>query len=178
MKADVTPIVQIGQKAGAVLTHVSDPVPLKDISTNKIKNILKEMSRVLALEEDGVALAAPQIGAPIRIFIVKGSVLAKPHEDPLTIPDAIFINPVITKRSRETEWMDEGCLSVKNYYGKTRRSLKATVRAYNEHGKLVVRGAAGLLAQIFQHETDHLNGILFIDHATDVVEVKPKKKRT
>jgi peptide deformylase len=178
MKSDVTPIVQIGEKSGAVLKHVADAVPLKDISTHKIKRILKDMSATLALEEDGVALAAPQIGESLRIFIVKGSILAKPHEDPLTIPDAVFINPVITKRSRETEWMDEGCLSVKNYYGKTKRSLKTTVRAYNEHGKLVVRGAAGLLAQIFQHETDHLNGILFIDHATDVVEVKPKKKRT
>jgi peptide deformylase len=177
MQSEAKPIVQLGDKGGAVLKRVSDPVPLKDISTNKIKRILKEMSATLALEEDGVALAAPQIGESLRIFIVKGSVLAKPGDDPLTIPDAIFINPVITKRSRDVEWMDEGCLSVKNFYGKTKRSLKATVRAYNEHGKLIVRGAAGLLAQIFQHETDHLNGVLFIDHADDVVEVRPKKKR-
>ena len=65
--------------------------------------------------------------------------------------------------------MDEGCLSVKTHYGKTKRHERATVRAYDEHGNFFERGAGGILAQAFQHEIDHLNGMLFIDHATDLV---------
>ena len=76
----------------------------------------------------------------------------------------------LTDLSREKEWMPEGCLSVRPLYGKTFRSVKATVVAYDENGKKFTRGASGLLAQIFQHETDHLKGILFIDHAKDVKE--------
>ena len=70
--------------------------------------------------------------------------------------------------------MPEGCLSVRPLYGKTFRSTKATITAYNKNGKKFTRGASGLLAQIFQHETDHLNGILFIDHAKDIKEEVPK----
>lgn len=168
-------IVQASDGDSDVLFSVADAVKAADFQSPKIKKILKSMSETLALQEDGVALAAPQIGIPLRIFVVKGSIFAKAGEDPTQIPDDVYINPVITKRSRDTEWMDEGCLSVKNYFGKAKRSSKATVRAYNEKGKLFERGASGLLAQIFQHETDHLNGILFTSHAIDVVEYLPKK---
>lgn len=170
-------ILQVGTKAGEALYVVADPIPIKDISALKLKKILKTMGETLRREEDGVALAAPQIGVPLRLFIIRGSILAKPGENPDTKPDGVFINPVITRRSRETEWTDEGCLSVRNYFGKVRRSKKTTIRAYDEKGKFFERGASGLLAQIFQHETDHLNGILFTKHAIDLVEIKPEKHR-
>ena len=101
-------------------------------------------------------------------------------EEKIEIPEheiqknLVFINPVISKLSREKTWVPEGCLSVRWLYGKTYRSTKATVTAYDENGKKFVRGASGLLAQIFQHETDHLKGILFIDHATEVREELPR----
>ena len=91
------------------------------------------------------------------------------------IKNIIFINPKISKLSREKTWMPEGCLSVRPLYGKTFRSTKATINAYNENGKKITRGASGLLAQIFQHEVDHLNGILFIDHAKDIKAEIPQK---
>ena len=69
--------------------------------------------------------------------------------------------------------MPEGCLSVRWLYGNTFRSKKATITAYDGNGKKFTRGASGLLAQIFQHETDHLGGILFIDHAKDIKEELP-----
>jgi peptide deformylase len=72
--------------------------------------------------------------------------------------------------------MPEGCLSVRWLYGNTFRSKKATVTAYDENGKKFVRGASGLLAQIFQHETDHLVGTLFIDHAKNIKEELPPKE--
>ena len=79
--------------------------------------------------------------------------------------------------------MHEGCLSVRPLWGEVNRSLNATVTAYDEHGTKFTRGAGGLLAHIFQHETDHLDGILFIDKARNVAPgevpppITPKKKR-
>ena len=182
-------------KISEVLREKAKEVDLSLIKTKKIQVILKEMSKALKSQNDGVAIAAPQIGYKLRIFIVSGKIFAKdfvkkdekilnrePNPDPLlikkrekTLKDLIFINPKISKLSREKEWLPEGCLSMKWLYGKTFRSKKATITAYDENGKKFTRGASGLIAQIFQHETDHLNGILFTDHAKDVKEELPIK---
>ncbi|MES2023194.1 MAG: peptide deformylase [Patescibacteria group bacterium] len=180
----------IVQKEEKVLREVAKEVPIKDICTPKIKKILKEMEEALKSQSDGVAIAAPQIGYSLRIFLVSGKIFEddfmkkeEPHPNPLLnkerepkeIKHLVFINPKISKLSREKKWLPEGCLSVRWLYGKTYRSIKATAEAYDENGKKFTRGASGLLAQIFQHETDHLNGILFIDHAKEVKEEKPQK---
>jgi peptide deformylase len=134
------------------------------------------MSNSLDSQYDGVAIAAPQIGYSYRIFLVSGNIFdknfmrGKKTETKEIIKNLVFINPKITKLSKEKEWMPEGCLSVRPIYGKTYRSKKATVEAYDEMGVKITRGASGLLAQIFQHETDHLDGILFIDHAKELRE--------
>lgn len=178
---------KILQKEEKVLRQIAKEIPVAEIKTAKIKKVLSEMSEALKSQDDGVAIAAPQIGYSMRIFVVAGKVAKiifpqnkeevpeEPHPDPLLVKereeiqkDLVFINPQISKLSREKDWMPEGCLSVRPMYGKTFRSKKATVTAYDENGKKFTRGASGLLAQIFQHETDHLNGILFIDHAKDV----------
>lgn len=167
------PVVQDGEKNDLILHKTADPVPLNTITSPNIRDVIKKMSEVLDKEEDGVAIAAPQIGIPLRIFVVKGEALGPDAPK----KDLVFINPVITKRSRTLEWMDEGCLSVRNWFGKVKRSDKATVRAYNEQGKFFERGASGLLAQIFQHELDHLNGVLFTERAVDLIEFVPEKKK-
>ena len=156
---------KILQQKEKVLRRIAHEVHVHDIKTTKIKKILKEMSAALKSQSDGVAIAAPQIGYGLRIFVVSGKIFAEEGEQPKNI---VLINPIISKLSREKEWVPEGCLSVRPLYGKTFRSKKATVTAYDENGRKFTRGASGLLAQIFQHETDHLNGILFIDHAKDV----------
>ena len=173
-------IKKILQKEELVLRKIAKEIRPTDIKTSKIKKVLKEMSMALLSQHDGVAIAAPQIGYSLRIFLVAGKIFAKDFNQNkeqkklpiLKIKDMVFINPKISKLSREKEWLPEGCLSVRPFYGKTHRSKKATVSAYDENGKKFTRGASGLLAQIFQHETDHLNGILFIDHAKDVKEEK------
>ena len=164
-------------QSGGVLRKVAAEVPLADIKTAKIKNILKEMSAALKSQDDGVALAAPQIGYSLRIFIVSRKILQSdlPAQGKSAAKDLVFINPKISKLSRERAWVPEGCLSVRWLYGKTIRAKKATIAAYDEKGKKFTRGASGLLAQIFQHETDHLQGILFIDHAKDIKEELPAK---
>ncbi len=175
---------KIVQKSDRVLRQNTKEILVKEITTPKIKKILKEMSSALKSQSDGVAIAAPQIGYPLSIFVVSGKIFHKDfvrgEKELEKIPDKeipkdlIFINPKISKLSKEKEWMPEGCLSVRWLYGKTYRSKKAMVTAYDEKGKKFQRGASGLLAQIFQHETDHLKGVLFIDHAKDIKEELPK----
>ncbi|MFA5095295.1 MAG: peptide deformylase [Candidatus Paceibacterota bacterium] len=175
---------EIVQKNDKVLRRNVKEVPIDEIKTPKIKKILKEMSDALKDQSDGVAIAAPQIGYSLAIFVVSGKIFYKdfirggiefekiPKRE---IPkDLIFINPKISKLSREKDWLLEGCLSVRWLYGKTHRSKKAMITAYDENGKKFQRGASGLLAQIFQHETDHLKGVLFIDHAKEIREELPK----
>lgn len=185
---------KILQQKEKVLHKVAVEINVADIKTKKIQNIIKEMSQALESQSDGVAIAAPQIGYAFRIFVVSGKIfhedfakskeeislnennIINPTEKKEKIKDLVFINPKISKLSRDKEWVPEGCLSVRWLYGKTFRSKKATVTAYDENGKKFTRGASGLLAQIFQHETDHLNGILFIDHAKDIKEELPQTK--
>lgn len=176
---------KIVQKSEEVLRKNAKEIPIHEIKTPKIQKILKEMSTSLKSQNDGVAIAAPQIGYSLKIFVVSGKIFDKDFLRGVGLPeekkeiknykDLVFINPVISKLSREKNWVPEGCLSVRWLYGKTYRSKKATVTAYDEHGKKFTRGASGLLAQIFQHETDHLKGVLFIDHAVDIKEEKPIK---
>jgi peptide deformylase len=100
----------------------------------------------------------------------------EPEKELTKIIDTVYINPQIKKVSRKKRQLDEGCLSVRYLYGKVKRAEKVTLEAYNEKGEKFTKGGSGLLAQIFQHETDHLDGVLFIDKAENVVEVLPEKE--
>jgi peptide deformylase len=175
---------EIVQKENKVLHKQAKEILVSKITSPKIKKIIKEMSSALKSQSDGVAIAAPQIGYPLSIFVISGKIFHKDfikgEEEFKKVPakeipkDLVFINPKILKLSKEKEWLMEGCLSVRWLYGKTHRSKKSIITAYDEKGKKFQRGASGLLAQIFQHETDHLKGILFIDHAKDIKEELPK----
>ena len=163
-------------------------VPLADIKSAHIKNIIKDMRALLMKEDHGVALAASQVGEPLRLFIVSGRAIArgarnapdepnpsespevKPREKPREIPDQVYINPELLKLSRKKTKKHEGCLSIRDKWGEVPRAEKATVRAYDEQGKRFTRGASGFLAHIFQHEMDHLEGILYTDKATSVYD--------
>jgi peptide deformylase len=165
----ISPIVQDGDP---VLREVAKPVPKEDFGSKKLNEVLWKMTVALAREHDGVAIAAPQIGVSLRIFIVARGAFAieetprKNKSGATTTPvktmpehNMIAINPEIIKLSRKKVKVPEGCLSVRWLYGNTIRSEKALLRAYDENGKLFTYGGAALVAQIFQHETDHLNGI-------------------
>lgn len=137
--------------------------------TPKLIKILTEMREALEREDDGVALAAPQIGVSLRIFVVSPRAYSeKDKSKPL-----IFINPRIVKRSKRERFVDEGCLSIRWLYGEVKRSSNATIEAYDEYGKRFTRGGGGILAQIFQHEIDHLDGILFTDKARGIRNIPP-----
>ncbi|MEW5907600.1 MAG: peptide deformylase [Patescibacteria group bacterium] len=171
----LTKIIQRGNK---ILRQIAQEVAREDIATRKIKNIIKNMTHLLAKEKNGVALAAPQIGEPLRIFIVNGRIRKKlPEDTKKNIPPMVFINPVIKKTSKKKLAMEEGCLSIPNLYGIVKRSEKITIEAYNEKGRKFILGASGILSQIIQHEMDHLNGVLFIDKATRLERVENLKRK-
>ncbi len=182
MKKTLPKTPLIVQKGETVLRETARNVLLEEIKAPKIQRIIADMKAALESQADGVAIAAPQIGVPLRIFVVskRAEIIIKGLEklsdkEKSQLIDPVYINPEIKKLSRTKARLDEGCLSVRYLYGKVERSEKATVTAYDENGKKFTQGGSGLLAQIFQHETDHLNGILFTDKADDIVEVLPKK---
>jgi len=173
--------VEILGREEDVLRQVAEEVPLADISSPRIKKIIQNMKEALATQNDGVAIAAPQIGASLRIFVVSGRVIGymKGEGDGEKVyEDMVFINPKILKLSKEKKWAEEGCLSIRYLYGKVKRSTKAQIGAYDEHGKYIRKGGSGLMAQIYQHETDHLEGILFTDSAKDVEDIPPEEIKT
>jgi peptide deformylase len=166
------------QRENPVLRGMALAVPKDEIGSEKVKAIITEMKDAMASQKDGVAIAAPQIGVPLRIFVISGTLLRqadKTYKGDGT--DLIFINPQIIKASKEKKEVEEGCLSVRWLYGKVQRSARVTISAMNENGEKIERGASGLLAQIFQHEIDHLNGILFIDKAKEVWEMSDEEVR-
>lgn len=174
-------MIEIVQSENPVLRKIAKEVPVSLITKPKIKKILADMIVGLNSQDDGVAIAAPQIGVSLRIFVVSGRIFDEDFirgkgssEGSLykkaRQPDSVFINPVLKKISKDRKLMSEGCLSVRPIYGKVRRATRATVEAYDENGKKFTKDASGLLAHIFQHETDHLDGILFIDKAKEMYE--------
>lgn len=165
-------IPPILQRENPILRQKAKIVAKEDLNTPEFKKILADMKMALDSQSDGIAIAAPQIGASVRVFLVSGKVLKQ--ADPSLNHDGsdlYFINPKILKLSREKKEIEEGCLSVRWYFGMVKRSTKATISAWNEKGEKIERGAGGILAQVFQHETDHLEGVLFSDHADELWEM-------
>jgi peptide deformylase len=163
---------KIVQDGDPVLRGIAAAVAEDQFGTPELRTIVADMEEALDAEKDGVALAAPQIAIPLRIFVVRYDRLQPPEEGVVREPElGVYINPEFVKSSRRREVMDEGCLSVRGTYGKTYRHDRATVRARTVDGFAFERGGGGILAQVFQHETDHLNGILFIDHAIETYNV-------
>ena len=107
-----------------------------------------------------MGLAAPQIGVPLRIAVIE-----MPGEEVITL-----INPVVVKRKGERV-LTEGCLSVPGYQAEIKRSLTVKVRAQDRHGKEIRLKGEGLFAHVLEHETDHLNGTLYVDHLDNPAEL-------
>ena len=118
-----------------------------------VKKLIRDMLETLHAEPGRVGLAAPQVGVPSRVIVI-----GMPEEE-----DLVLINPEIVRRRGE-RIIDEGCLSIPGYFGQTKRAEAVTVKGRDQNGKEVRIKAEGLLAQALEHEIDHLNGTLYIDH--------------
>lgn len=182
----VSPIKQLGDP---MLRKIAKPVAGSGIASEKISSAIKHMAAKLRSTANGIAIAAPQIGISLRIFLVlervykpelyytdapNGTARQKPKKQ--EEPVMVFINPKILRHSRAMKPLEEGCLSVEGKYGNVRRYEKVTVEARDEYGKKFTRGASGLFAQVIQHETDHLEGIVFVDKATALHVISPPQK--
>jgi peptide deformylase len=117
-----------------------------------IQQLIDDMVETMR-QADGVGLAAPQVGVPLRVIV-----LQLPEEEIMVI-----INPEIVKSDGERE-VTEGCLSVPGYAGEIKRSVSVTIKGLNRQGKAIRIKATGLMAQALEHELDHLDGVLFVDH--------------
>jgi len=132
-------------------------LPVRRINAD-VRSLIEQMRKVIK-QNNGVGLAAIQIGEPTRIIVCE-------------IDDKFytFINPEIIKSFPETSAMEEGCLSLPNMYGEVERPKKISLKAINFDGKKIKIKAFGLLARVIQHEIDHLDGILFIDKAKNITK--------
>jgi len=133
--------------------------PVLRQKTKRVSRIDKSIQRLIddmvetMRQTNGVGLAAPQVGVSLRVIV-----LQMPEEEPVAI-----INPEIVKRDGELE-VNEGCLSVPGYFGEIKRSASVTVKGRDRQGKAIRIKATGLMAEALEHEIDHLNGVLYIDH--------------
>lgn len=117
----------------------------------------------------GTGLAAPQVGELQRFFVTEFG-----HEDDEEAPPKLYVivNPEITRKSKDTVMGIEGCLSIPEFVGDVERAEAVTIKGQNRHGQNMKLKAKGWLARIFQHEIDHLNGVLFTDIAEKIYSLE------
>jgi len=143
----------------AILKVLTVPEPILRQKSKRVRNIDGSIRKLAAdmIETmhaaSGVGLAAPQVGVPWRVIVI-----GMPGEE-----DFVLINPEVVRRSGE-RLVTEGCLSVPGYFGEIQRAQRVTVKGKDLSGKETRIKAEELLAQALEHEIDHLNGVLYIDH--------------
>ncbi|MCF6369408.1 peptide deformylase [Rhizobium halophilum] len=151
-----------------LLRQVSKPVEQVDAEITRLADDMLETM----YDAPGIGLAAIQIGVPRRMLVIDVS-----KEDEENRP-MVFINPVIVASSDERSTYEEGCLSIPDYYAEVERPATVTVKFVDREGKQQTIEADGLLATCLQHEIDHLNGVLFIDHISRLKREMVIKKFT
>ena len=144
--------------------------PIGEI-TEEVRALARDMLETM-YEAPGIGLAAIQIGVPKRLVVID---LAKPDEERRPM---VLVNPEITWRSEEQRVYEEGCLSIPEYYEEIERPDRIRFRYRDLDGNMVEAEAEGVLATCVQHEIDHLNGVLFIDHISKLKRDRVVKKFT
>jgi peptide deformylase len=158
----------------AIREIVTVPAPVLRRKARKATDFGPELQQLIddmidtMREAPGVGLAAPQVDVPLRVIVVEYA--EQDEEEEEVIPPKLYtvVNPEITRISTDTELGTEGCLSIPGYAGDVDRPLAVTIKGFNRRGQPVKIKAEGWLARIFQHEMDHLDGVLFIDRAEKV----------
>ena len=163
-KGKILPVRIFGDKT---LRKKAEPV--RDFD-DELEQFLADLTETM-YEKDGVGLAAPQVGRSLRIFVVDPFWFTEEGKrDP-----KIFINPEIIAMKGEAD-AEEGCLSMPNIFGMVKRAEQVIIRGLNEKGEKVQYKAGGLFARALQHEYDHLNGVLFVDHIPKLKKIPLLKK--
>jgi peptide deformylase len=144
--------------------------PIETIS-DELRQLAQDMCEVM-YDEPGIGLAAPQLGEPVRLVVVD----TEWTEDGAARNPLILVNPELSEHDGEVLWK-EGCLSVPEFEAEVKRAERVLLRALDLDGKEVEIRAEGLQAVCFQHEIDHLNGVLFIDHISRLKRTRYVAKR-
>ena len=144
---------------------------------DKLQTLIDDMVETMRVAP-GVGLAAPQVNVSERIIVVEyyeDEEKVEQAEDDEELPKRLYtiVNPEITRRSAETELGVEGCLSIPGFQGEVERHLAVTVKGQNRRGQSLTLRLKDWTARIFQHEIDHLNGVLFTDLATRIWKIEP-----
>ena len=141
--------------------------PVSDFGP-ELQQLIDDMVETMR-EAPGVGLAGPQVNQLLRVIVVEFG-----DEEDEEAPPTLYtlVNPEISKMSKETVMGTEGCLSIPELIGDVERSVSVTVKAQNRHGQVVKIKASGWLARIFQHEIDHINGVLFTDRTTQIYRLE------
>jgi len=153
-------IYEIAKEPAKVLREKARPLSAEEMDTPQLHKLVKDMIHTM-IAAKGVGLAAPQIGLGQRIIVV-----GAPEKGLVSV-----INPEITKRSLGSSESEEGCLSVPGTWGVVKRANSITVIGFNPDGSPFKRSVRDFEATIYQHEIDHINGILFIDKAKNIAKV-------
>lgn len=143
----------------------SAEVPDRALEGQALQDLVKDLIETMRAR-NGAGIAAPQIGVAQRVCVIEVNDNPRYPYKP-TIPLTVLINPTLERIGEETISVIEGCLSVPNLRGRVERAARVRVRALDERGRRVELHAEGLTAGTFQHELDHLDGLLFVDHVTD-----------
>ena len=158
---------------------VTSPKPILRERAKKVRAFTPELKELIdnmietMRDAPGVGLAAPQVDSDQRVIVVEYSEDSQEPETPPKPPKLyVVINPEIVRHSEETVTGNEACLSLPGYFGEVDRYQSVTVKGLNRRGKPFRFKAKGWLARIFQHEIDHLNGVLYIDRATQMWRVE------
>jgi peptide deformylase len=161
----ITPENPTLRKKAFKVTNFNDP---------KLQKLIDDMIETL-IDAPGVGLAAPQVDIPQRLIIVR---LPDDEESKEEYGDEagktyVLINPEIVRASEEMIDGIEACLSIPGYYGSVDRHVAVTIKGFDRHGKSIRIKVKDWQARVFQHEIDHLDGILYIDRATKMWKVRP-----
>ena len=157
----VQPVVKIGSK-----TLLTPSKPVEKITQELKQTLIQDMLDTMKAE-DGAGLAAPQIGVNLRVMIF-GMEKNPRYPDVEPVPTTILINPSFKPLSEEKEEGWEGCLSIPGYRGVVKRFKHIEYRGFDENGQVTVRQVGDFHARVFQHEYDHLDGILYVHRIEDM----------
>lgn len=163
---------QIAQIGRPVLRQ--EALPVADPGDPVIQALIDDMLATM-IEADGVGIAAPQVYQPLRLFIVASRPNPRYPQAPAMEP-APMLNPELLWKSEETEKGWEGCLSVPGIRGRVARSVRIGVRYLTRGGEPREEELAGFIARVFQHEYDHISGVLFLDRVESTLEVVSERE--
>lgn len=149
-------ILPLVEAKSPILRNKTRPLSIEEIEQwqNTAKNMIVTM-----YEKNGIGLAAPQVGIPIQLFVAKSA--SEPNKK------WIFFNPEITHYGRQTSTEIEGCLSLPNVFVPVERPKKIVVKYHDDSGKIKKATFEGTMARVYQHEFDHLEGIMIIDRTNE-----------